>query len=136
MKQLLVKIVSATVALLVLFSTFSFKVEKQFCGDFLVAVSYTGNLATCNDVEEDSCENAANEASCCGNAVEFVKGQDQIQKQSTEKITFNKVELGAVSYTVYELLFVTIEKQFNSLVFYTPPDFTVNLQVLYEVFII
>ena len=57
-------------------------------------------------------------------------------KFSIEKITFNKVETGAVSYTVYELLFVAIEKQFNPLVFYTPPDFTVNLQVLYEVFII
>lgn len=48
MKQFLSKIVSSVLALLVLFSTFSFTVEKHYCGDYLVDVSYLGKADTCN----------------------------------------------------------------------------------------
>ncbi len=136
MKKRITKIISTTLALLVLFSTFSFKVEKHFCGDFLVDVSYIGKLATCNDIEEDSCEKAGKEVTCCNDAVEFVKGQDQIQKQSSKEISFVKENWVLTSNNSYELFFVVVEKELCFFNFYAPPDIIENLQLLHEVYII
>lgn len=130
------KITAITLALTVLLSTFSFNVEKHFCGDFLVAISYVGGVASCDDVEEDSCESKAIEASCCKDDAELIKGQTQIQKSSVEKITFIKVATAVNSYVFNNLLFQDLEKQFVPHKFYIPPKLFFNIQVLHEVFII
>ena len=47
MKTYLLKIASSLMALFVLFSTFSFTVEKHYCGEFLMDVSFTGAADNC-----------------------------------------------------------------------------------------
>ncbi|WP_431167901.1 HYC_CC_PP family protein [Tenacibaculum halocynthiae] len=47
MKSLLYKISSLLLALLLVFSTTSFTVEKHFCGVFLIDVSFLGNADSC-----------------------------------------------------------------------------------------
>ncbi|TDQ22848.1 HYC_CC_PP family protein [Tenacibaculum caenipelagi] len=136
MKKYISKITAIFLALVVLLSTFSFNVEKHFCGDFLVAISYVGNVASCNDVEEDSCESKTIEPSCCKDDAEFLKGQTQIQKSSVEKVTFTKVITAVASYIYYKQLFSNLEKQFVPHKFYVPPKLFFDIQVLHEVFII
>lgn len=47
MQRQVVKISSFLLVLIVLFSTFSFTIEKHYCGDFLVDVSFTGKADGC-----------------------------------------------------------------------------------------
>ena len=136
MKKYISKIAAIFLALVVLLSTFSFNVEKHFCGDFLVAISYVGNVASCDDVEEDSCESKTIEPSCCKDDVELIKGQTQIQKSSVEKITFIKVATAVTSYVFNSLLFQDLEKQIIPHKQYVPPKLFFDIQVLHEVFII
>ncbi|CAM1360524.1 conserved hypothetical protein [Tenacibaculum sediminilitoris] len=136
MRKYFSNIASTLLALVVLFSTFSFNVEKHFCGDFLVAVSYVGGVANCNDLEEDSCESKIIEASCCKSDVELIKGQTQIQKSSVEKVVFTKATSIVTPYVYYKLLFQSLEKQFNPHKLYIPPKLFLDIQILYEVFII
>ncbi|WCC42067.1 hypothetical protein PJJ26_11540 [Tenacibaculum finnmarkense] len=57
MNQLFTKIATIILALLVLISTFSFTVEKHYCGDFLVDISYLGEADNCGTlVTENTCE--------------------------------------------------------------------------------
>ncbi|MEE4000640.1 hypothetical protein V1T75_09845 [Tenacibaculum sp. FZY0031] len=136
MRKFVSKIIAVLLALVVLLSTFSFNVEKHFCGDFLVAISYVGNVASCNDVEADSCESKTTEPSCCKDDVELIKGQTQIQKTSVEKVSFTKTPLAVTSYVFNSLLFQDLEEQFIPHKQYVPPKLFFDIQVLHEVFII
>ena len=136
MKKFVSKTIATLLALVVLLSTFSFNVEKHFCGDFLVAISYVGSVASCDDVEEDSCESKTIEPSCCKDDVEFLKGQTQIQKSPVEKVTFTKVITAVTSYTYYKQLFSDLKRQFVPHRLYIPPKLFSDIQVLHEVFII
>lgn len=136
MKKFVSKIIATLLALVVLLSTFSFNVEKHFCGDFLVAISYVGNVASCYEVDEDSCESKTIEPSCCKDDAEFLKGQTQIQKSSVEKVIFAKVITAVSSYIYNKQLFLNLEKQFVPHRLYIPPKLFSNIQILHEVFII
>ena len=130
------KIASIILAVLVLFSTFSFTVEKHYCGDFLVDVSYLGEADNCSKGETDSCDTMQKKKKCCKNEVHQIDGQDEIQKSSTEKISFQQAKLFVAFYTSYKLLFQNLEKQFVPHQYYSPPDLIFDIQVLHEVFII
>ena len=85
MKLLSIKISSVILAVLVLFSTFSFAIEKHYCGDFLVDVSYLGEADKCNDasdVTNKGCDSKITIKKCCKNEVQIIDGQDEIQKVS------------------------------------------------------
>lgn len=134
MKLLFSKIATILLAFLVLFSTFSFTVEKHFCGDFLVDISYLGEDAVCNDGENDTCD--IKKESCCKDEVQQIDGQEEMQKASSKKISFHQVKLFVAFYTSYKLLCQNIEKQFVSYKNYSPPDLIFNIQILHETFTI
>ena len=74
MKKSFSKIASFLLALLVLFSTFSFTVEKHFCGEFLMDVSFIGHADDCGmDMENVS----AKKKNCCKDEVHHIEGQDE-----------------------------------------------------------
>ena len=68
-------------ALMVLFSTVSFTVEKHFCGDVLVDVSVF------TDVEKCAMEamEMKQKKSCCKDEVDVLKGQDELKFNSFEE---------------------------------------------------
>ncbi len=137
MKQFVTKFLSSILAFLVLFSTFSFTVEKHYCGDYLVDVSYLGKADTCNsDGGVDKCATLAKKKKCCKDEVQQIDGQDEFQKVSTEKISFNQVKLLVAFYNSYQFVFQDLEKQTISHQYYSPPDLVQDIQVLHEVFII
>ena len=136
MKEVTTKISIIFLALIVLFSTFSFTVEKHYCGDFLVDVSYLGEADSCNKKAKDDCETVIKKKKCCKDEVHQIDGQDEIQKVSLEKISFNQAKLFIAFYGSYNLLFQDFEKQSLSYEYYLPPELVVDIQVLHEVFII
>lgn len=136
MKQIISKIFSTILAFLVLFSTFSFTVDKHYCGDFLVDVSYLGEADSCNGLAKDDCDTAVKKKKCCKNEVDQIEGQDEIQKGSSKKIDFKKVKLFTAFYKSYKLLFQNNEKLLISYEYYSPPDLIFDIQILHEVFII
>ena len=119
-------------ALLVLFSTVSFTVEKHFCGDVLVDVAVF--------VEVEKCEMEALEIlhkkTCCKDEIDVVEGQDELKFSSFEDLDFEQQQLiTAFTYT-YLNDFEGLPKQLIPHKDYSPPNLVTDIQVLDQVFII
>ena len=133
MKQYLSKIASFFLALMVLFSTFSFTVEKHYCGESLMDVSFIGDADTCGmDMEKRS----AKKKNCCKDEVHYMEGQDELQQIQSDYLNFSKEQFLVSFYISYTDLFV--ENKSNKTNFKNPylPDFPINYQVLYQSFLI
>lgn len=134
MKQSLLKTTSFALAFLVLFSTFSFTVEKHFCGEFLMDVSFTGDAKDCGmDMEKVTKTNKKN---CCKDEIHQIKGQDELQQFSLADFNFEKQQFVAAFAASYQWLFVekTIKNSFYK--DFSPPDISKDYQVLFQTFII
>lgn len=133
MKKAVQKSLSTTLALLVLFSTFSFTVEKHFCGSFLVDQAIFSEAKTCG-MEMNSDANSS-EDSCCTNQKTAVEGQDEL------KISFNSLGfdqqmfLSAFTFS-YTNLFEGKPLQDKPFRNYTPPLLVTDILVLDQVFLI
>lgn len=125
-------------ALLVLFSTVSFTVEKHFCGDSLVDISYFGNNTGCNDIlEDDNCGDASvmEEDNCCKDEIQKIEGQDDLDTVAAEKLLLKK-QFALLFTITYTNLFLCNGKHIVDPKQYSPPYLTQNIRTLYQVFII
>lgn len=138
MKQFFTKISSFTLALIVLFSTMSFTVEKHFCGDFLVDVSYFGNADSCATEMQTDCDNTTSikKKSCCKDELQQIEGQDEIRKSSFEDLDIETKKFVAVFVASYINLFKELHNKVIPYKNYSPPYLAFNFQTLYEVFIL
>ncbi len=138
MKRFVLKITSLGLALLVLFSTLSISVEKHFCGDFLVDISYFGNAKSCfEQFKNDACDvnKEIKKKDCCSDETHHIEGQDEL-KTDFDKLTLLKQQFVA-AYLVSEYFLVsTPVKQLVVPKKYTPPKISPNVQVLFQIFII
>ena len=134
MKQLFIKISSFILAFLVLFSTFSFTVEKHYCGDFLVDVSFTGEAEGCG-MQVDAVKSAKNK-NCCKDEIQKIEGQDELQSNKFDKLTFEKEQLLTAFVISYKDLFVEVESKNNFYKDFSPLDIPLDFQVLYQTFLI
>lgn len=138
MKKTLHNSVSMVLALLVLVSTFSFSVDKHFCGSMLVDMAVFSKAKTCGmemhregDVEIASEE----EDFCCTNESIAVEGQDEL------KISFNSLDfpqqifLSAFTHS-YLILFEGSPQDVDPFRDYSPPLLVADIQVLDQVFLI
>lgn len=134
MKQFLTKTIAFTLAFLVLYSTLSFTVDKHYCGDFLVDVSFTGEAVGCG-MEMDS-KATTKKKNCCKDETLNIEGQDELQLTSFNKITFEKQQfLTAFVFAYQNLLFdKSKEKSFQRV--FPPPEIYQNYQVIYQSFLI
>lgn len=134
MKQQFKKITTTLLAFTVLFSTFSFTVEKHFCGDFLIDVAVLGNLEVClTDISADS---SIKMKKCCKDEVQKIEGQDELQLAKVEKTTFKTLEF-LITYVVSCKNTVVRYPQKNT--FYngiSPPGIALDYQVAYQTFIV
>lgn len=133
MKHFFTKITSFTLAFFVLFSTFSFTVEKHYCGDFLVDVSFTGDADGCGMQMEKV---AAKKKNCCKDETHQVEGQNELQLTSLDKITFEKQQFITAFIYSYQDLFQ--EKSTNKIFQkdFPPPEIHQNYQITYQTFLI
>ncbi|QTD36810.1 hypothetical protein JL193_11785 [Polaribacter batillariae] len=134
MKPFFSKITSTTLALLVLLSTFSFTVEKHYCGGFLMDVSFVGNAGGCRmEMTKTAVFKIKN---CCKSEIHKIKGQDELQPSSKLKFDFQKQPLFATFLISYKSLFVDINSKKIVSKNFSPPDIPIDYQVLHQSFLI
>lgn len=132
MKHILTKISSFALAFLVLFSTFSFTVDTHYCGDFLVDISFIGETDACGmDMEKVSVKK-----NCCKDEVHQIEGQDELQTNKIENITFENQQFLATFLLSYNDLFVAINTDSNFYKDFSPPDISFDYQISYQSFLI
>lgn len=127
------KISAVFLAFMLLLSTFTFAVEKHFCGDFLVDVSIMGKAKSCND--SMSSKDVVQMKKCCKDEVNHIEGQDELQQQ---KISLDIVKQQFVVAFVYTYQTNFLE-EFTNNIFYTdtsPPFENRDYQVEYQTFLL
>lgn len=138
MREVLHKIISIAMALLLLLSTVSWKVEKHYCMGRLMDVALFTDVETCGmdmpmSMTEENLGKTKN--SCCDDEVVFVDGQDQL------KITFNDLDIKHQSFLIafahsYLDLLQDLKEQPVPHEQYPPPILVEDIQLLDEVFLI
>jgi len=138
MKQVFHKIMAISMALLLLLSTISWKVEKHYCMGRLMDVALFVDVDTCGmdmslSVTEENLFKT--KPSCCDDEVIFVDGQDDL------KISFNELDLENQSLMIgflfsYTKVLQDIKEQPVPHEKYPPPNLVKDIQLLDEVFII
>ncbi len=136
MKKAVQKSLSTILALLVLFSTFSFTVDKHFCGSILVDKAIFSEAKTCGmDMHSHSEIDLMDEDNCCSDQNISVEGQDEL------KISFKSLDLNqqlfltAFTYC-YSNLFEGLPQQVIPFKNYTPPLIVKDIPVLNDTFLI
>ena len=132
MKKTVHQIASFLLAILVFISTLSFTVEKHYCGDFLVDVSFTGNAGDCGMEKGLSVK----KKNCCKDEVQQVEGQQELLQASVDDFNFQKQQLLVSFFVSYHDTFIV--KESNELVYndLSPPDLPINYRILYQSFLI
>ena len=134
MKQRFSKIASILLALLVLFSTFSFTVEKHYCGEYLMDVSYLGDANDCGMQMEAKA--MVKKKKCCKDEIHHIEGQDELQQNSIDDFNLLKQQF-LVAYIVSSNdLFFDNKSKKTLFVDASPPDIPIDYQVLYQSFLI
>ncbi len=132
LKIVLHKAFSVSLALLVLFSTVSFTIEKHYCGDVLVDVSVFNEAKTCGMETQEMPQ----KKSCCKDEIDVVKGQDELKTVSLEDLDIEDQEFMPVFSINYFNGYISISKvtiPFND---YSPPNLVRDVLILDQVFLI
>ncbi|WP_431137346.1 HYC_CC_PP family protein [Psychroserpens mesophilus] len=135
LKQILHKFFSALMAVLVLFSTVSFTVEKHFCGDVLIDSAVFTEAQKCKMEAFEIEQSKITKKHCCKDELEVVKGQDKLKRSQFEDIAFEQ-QVFVVSYI---FSYNSLEELPNLIIphkQYSPPNLIYDIQVLDEVFLI
>lgn len=134
MNNIFLKISAIILSVLVLFSTFSFNVDKHYCGEFLVDVSFTGEATGCG-MEMDS-KATTKKKNCCKDETLKIEGQEELQLTSFDKITFEKQQFFTAFVFSYQNLFVEQSRAQSIERIFPPPEIHQNYQVIYQSFLI
>tara|TARA_R100000935_G_C2773640_1_gene138693 strand:+ start:123 stop:539 length:417 start_codon:yes stop_codon:yes gene_type:complete len=138
MKKGVQKFSSLILALLVLVSTFSFTIEKHFCGDLLVDQAVFSKVKDCGMSSHNMIDMMASEMlsdSCCTNTHLAIDGQDEL-KISFEKLSLDQQVFVAAFTVSYIELFESSSEQIIPFKHYSPPLLVTDIQLLDQVFLI
>ena len=139
MREVLHKILSVFLAFIVLFTTFSFKVEKHYCMGEVTDSAYFVDVESCG-MEVGDCENAIDIESkiqkekCCQDIQELIPG-NQNEQQAIDSFEFNKVRF-VLAYTYIFLNLFEENKDLIPFKYYSPPLVDKDINVLYQTFLI
>ena len=129
------KLISVTMALLVLISTLSFSIEKHYCGDELIDVAIFSDTQKCESEAADKGSRLMAQ-SCCKDVVDFLEGQDELSLEKTKVLNTNqKVFTMSFAYVFSGLNSLQAQSNITSK-HYTPPKVVRDIQVLHAVFLI
>jgi len=138
MKEKLQRLLSVSMAILLLASTTSWTVEKHYCMGHLMDISFFSDAEDCGmdkSVSEKTGAIAADSDSCCKNELIVVQGQDDL-KISFDEIDFEQqLFLVAFTYSYLNLVEISSEKPIPN-EYYPPPLLIKDIQLLDEVFLI
>ena len=130
------KFFSSLLALLVLISAFSFKVETRLCSAKLLDTVVASKVNSCCNIPVDKPYEGL-ETSCCKSKVISVDGLNKVEVLSvlSELPTLTKFEVLLKSYS--SVKFVDFQSsQSVSYSNYTPPDLVYEFQIEYQAFLI
>jgi len=142
MKQLFTNIVSVFLALIVLFTSFSFTISSHYCGDLLVDSAIFIEADNCGmmDEHEDNCTTETmgelcfeNDSMHCKNVNKSFEG-NSIEQQAFEIAKLQKVYFTIAYIASYKLLFANTTSNTTVYYQYKSPLVTNNLTVLFENF--
>ncbi len=134
MKQVLHKIMSSLLAIVVLFSTMSFAIDMHYCGGTLIDIAMYHKAETCG-MEIDINKQNVDESSCCSDEQIVIEAQDELQ------ITLDFFSLDQhlfITSYVYSFisLFEDIEENTLSYSKYNPPLVVKDIFKLDETYLI
>jgi hypothetical protein len=134
MKSIFIKVTSALLAFLVLFSTLSFTVESHYCGGLLMDISVIGEANDCGMKVEQS--RSAKKINCCKDEVIITEGQDELHPASFDTLNFKKQQFLTTSYSSNLNLFK--EESSRSIIYkaFHRPVIPINFQIKYQSFLI
>ncbi|RRQ49474.1 hypothetical protein DZC72_02360 [Maribacter algicola] len=140
MKDVFHKIVSITMALLVLFTTTSFSVDMHYCGDHLMDFSLSGDVERCMMQPQIShkmanCAMVEMKMDCCSDVELSAVGQDDLQI-SFNQLSFDKQLFITSFLDTYSCLFETRHQEKVHFKDYSPPPLIRDVQVLDQTFLI
>ena len=135
-KQFLHKTFSVSLALLVLFSTVSFTIEKHFCGNILVDVSLFTEADKCKMEAFEIELEKITKKTCCKDTVDLIVGQDELNINTHDNFKLiNKIVLTSFVYT-YLNLYEELPSKIIPHKDYSPPNLVFDRRVLDQVFLI
>ncbi len=123
-------------AILVLFSTVSFTVEKHFCGDVLVDVSVFTEAQKCAMEAYEKEIETFTKKSCCKDTVDVFEGQNELIVKTFDDVENIKLVFIASFVYSYVILFESLPKQLIPFEEYSPPNLVVDRNIVNQVFII
>jgi hypothetical protein len=135
-KTLSHKIFSLVLAILVLLSTFSFKMETHFCGSNIVDVAVFSKVKSCCKSETTATSKPQlTKKSCCSNKVVSIDGLKQFKIVPFLKEFSTAIDFSTPPIFNFEsdLFICSLEKTIQN---YIPPDPALDFQVHYQVFLI
>ncbi|WP_347922768.1 hypothetical protein [Pontimicrobium sp. SW4] len=128
------QIFSISLALIVLCSTISFKVEKHFCGDALVDVSIFAQAQDCSGISMNTA--TYKKKSCCKNEITVIEGQNELIVKTVYDLEFEQ-QLFVYSFAYsYINLFEGLPQLVIPHKDYSPPNLVVDKQIMDQVFLI
>ena len=137
MKQFFLKIMSFSMAVVVLFSTMSFTIDMHFCGDKLVETSVFHKVKGCgmemHNPSDEGC--AITKKNCCNDKQISVDGQDELNLTFDTLSSEQEQFITSFVYT-YINLFEGVEEDINSYRDYTPPLVAKEIYKLDETYLI
>ncbi len=125
-------------ALVVLFSTFSFTVDQHYCGDVLVDFSLFGKAQACGmqlQQAMDSQEQHLTKKGCCEDQTLSIAGQHDL-KISLEKISFEQHQFIAALVYTYLNHFEGLPENIVPFTHYPPPVLVKDILILDQTFLI
>ncbi|WNH10471.1 HYC_CC_PP family protein [Thalassobellus suaedae] len=137
MKRIFHKIMSFTMAFVVLFSTMSFTLSMHYCGNTLVETAMFHKAAGCGmEMESPSAEGCAiTKKNCCNDEQLVVCGQDELQLQ-VDTISFEQQVFITSFFYTYINLFEGLEENVSSYKDYASPLVIRQLYKIDETYLI
>ncbi|MDH3381494.1 MAG: hypothetical protein OEL54_02235 [Flavobacteriaceae bacterium] len=141
MKKVSRKIIASFLSLVLVFSTFSFAVEKHECGGKITDIAVFGDSEKCSPMMEmDDCETHShkslsfNKQTCCKDLTQIVQSNLVVEK-TTKTVEIQKVEfVKPIEITVK--LFEGLQENIIPFKDYTPPILVTNISILHQTFLI
>ena len=141
MKNIIHKISSFSLALIVLFSSLSFTVNKHYCGGEVVNTALLVSADNCgmdmnvceNKLQNDKQTTSVEKEPCCKDTTQVVDGNDTNQQAQQMNLGIDQVQF--VQVFVYSfILNFQLPTSFSKIIDYSPPLVSNNIQTLFQVF--
>ncbi len=138
MKNLLHKLFSISMAILLVVSTMSWTIEKHLCMGQVVDVAWFSHAENCS--MKAGLTMLSNEVTtkkhCCNDEAFTMQGQDDLTHDSVSELDFSQ-KIFLVSFaSSYIRLFQDFEEKDIVIKSYPPPILAENLNILHQVFLI